>query len=164
MNLNNPALRTDTPWAFIVSLLVKVLNQTRLKANWVKQKWKARREDSRDEGDDWGGWERSRRENLLPSCYPKALTLVLFLTVRGFTNLMRTANNLLKTSVKSSVFTFKDWCPGEGTLSFCLLPSPSPSLLLRWIFVLSILWPVSYYKSEGWAYCFDCLCSSSLWI
>ncbi|KAM7337777.1 hypothetical protein ACRRTK_003896 [Alexandromys fortis] len=28
--------------------------------------------------------------------------------VRGFTNLMRTANNLLKTSVKSSVFTFKD--------------------------------------------------------
>lgn len=28
--------------------------------------------------------------------------------VRGFTNLMRTANNLLKTSVKSSVFTLKD--------------------------------------------------------
>lgn len=62
MNLNNPELRTDTPWAFIVSLLMKVLSQSRLKANWVTQKWKARRKDNMDEGDDWGRWERSRRE------------------------------------------------------------------------------------------------------
>lgn len=62
MNLNNPGLRTDTPWAFIVSLLMKVLSQSRLKADSVTQKWKARRKVNRNEGDDWGRWERSRRE------------------------------------------------------------------------------------------------------
>lgn len=45
LSVNNCGLRTNTPWAFIVSLLTKVLNSSGLKANWGTQKGKARRKD-----------------------------------------------------------------------------------------------------------------------
>lgn len=163
LSVNNCGLRTNTPWAFIVSLLTKVLNSSGLKANWGTQKGKARRKDI-----VWMSvmsWEveRGQGKRFLRTCYPKALTLVL-LTVRDFTKFMSTANKLLKTSVSSSIFTFKDWYPGEGSLFF---PASCQvlHLLFCWDAFLSWvpygLYPTIKGKDNHTALA---ICSSSHWI